>query len=340
MTRIVHAVRSDGFAGVEQFVLRLAVAQAGEGHTVVVVGGDPGRMRPALTAVGVEHVPAARTMDVVRALRPRIRRVDVVNTHMTAADVAGVVASGTRRRPALVATRHFARPRGRVGPLPIDALVSHRIDAEIAISAAVAASVGRPTTVVHAGVDGRPPGDGRARDRTVLIAQRLEPEKHTALAVRAFAESGLAMEGWTLEVAGDGSERGRLEALVRELGLAEAVTFTGFRSDLPSVMDRAGMLVAPCPVEGLGLTVLEAMAGGLPVVAAAAGGHVELLADLDDRALFRPHDATDAARRLRSLAGDPAGRDALGAAERDRQQQAFSTRAQVDGTDAVYRGVL
>jgi glycosyltransferase involved in cell wall biosynthesis len=218
--------------------------------------------------------------------------------------------------------------------------VGRRIDAEVSISAAVAASVDRPSTVVHTGVDPRPLGDGRPRDRTVLIAQRLEPEKHTHVGIRAFAASGLAADGWTLEVAGDGSERDAVHALARELGLEPVVRFSGFRSDLPAVMDRAGMLVAPCPVEGLGLTVLEAMAGGLPVVAAAAGGHVELLEGLDERTLFTADDADDAARRLRALADDEPGRADLGAAERVRQQQAFSTRAQADGTEAVYREVL
>ncbi len=338
--RILHAVRSDGFAGVEQFVLRLALAQAADGHEVAVIGGAAERMRPDLDAAGVEHVPAARTVDVERAGGPRAAEVDVVNTHMTAADVAAVIALTGRRRPALVSTRHFAQPRGRLGPVPIDALVGRRIDAEVSISAAVAASVDRPSTVVHTGVDPRPLGDGRPRDRTVLIAQRLEPEKHTHVGIRAFAASGLAADGWTLEVAGDGSERDGVHALARELGLEPVVRFSGFRSDLPAVMDRAGMLVAPCPVEGLGLTVLEAMAGGLPVVAAAAGGHVELLEGLDERTLFTAEDADDAARRLRALADDEPGRADLGAAERVRQQQAFSTRAQADGTEAVYREVL
>jgi glycosyltransferase involved in cell wall biosynthesis len=338
--RILHAVRSDGFAGVEQFVLRLALAQAADGHEVAVIGGAAERMRPDLDAAGVEHVPAARTVDVERAVRPRAAEVDVVNTHMTAADVAAVIALTGRRRPALVSTRHFAQPRGRLGPVPIDALVGRRIDAEVSISAAVAASVDRPSTVVHTGVDPRPLGDGRPRDRTVLIAQRLEPEKHTHVGIRAFAASGLAADGWTLEVAGDGSERDAVHALARELGHEPVVRFSGFRSDLPAVMDRAGMLVAPCPVEGLGLTVLEAMAGGLPVVAAAAGGHVELLEGLDERTLFTADDADDAARRLRALADDEPGRADLGAAERVRQQQAFSTRAQADGTEAVYREVL
>ena len=107
-----------------------------------------------------------------------------------------------------------------------------------------------------------------------------------------------------------------------------------------AVMDRAGLLIAPCPVEGLGLTLLEAMAGGLPVVAARAAGHLDPLAGLDPRAGFAPDDVDEAARNLRSLAADDHGRTALALAARGRQQRDFSLRAQVDGTDAVYRSVL
>jgi glycosyltransferase involved in cell wall biosynthesis len=341
--RILHAIRSDGFSGVEQFVLRLARAQAAAGHAVAVIGGATERMRPDLDAAGIPHTPAARTHEVTRAVRRLARDVDVVNTHMTAAELGTVAALWPRlrsRRPAVVATRHFAKPRGRVGPLPIRALVRRTIDAQIAISPAVAAAIDGASTVVFSGIEPRPLRDQLLRDRIVLMAQRLQPEKRTDVGIRAFAASGLAETGWTLEIAGVGPEGDALESLARSLGLEHAVQFLGYRSDLPAIMDRAGLLIAPCPVEGLGLTVLEAMAGGLPVVAARAAGHVDILAGLDERAMFTPGDIDEAGRHLRSLADDDAGRNALALASRHRQQQAFSLDAQVAATDALYRSVI
>ena len=341
--RILHAIRSDGFSGVEQFVLRLARTQAADGHQVTVIGGDPPRMRPGLDEVGVAHMPAARTQEVARAMRPLARDVDVVNTHMTAADVAAVEALAPiprSRRPALIATCHFARPRGRLGPVPIDGLVRRWIDAQISISAAVAAAIAGPSTVVHTGIESRPAGDPTARERTVLMAQRLQPEKRTDVGVRAFAASGLAADGWVLDIAGIGPEREALERLAAELGVEASVRFSGYRTDLPDVLGRAGLLLAPCPVEGFGLTLLEAMASGLPPVAADAAGHVELLAGLDPRCRFTADDAESGGARLRALAADSAGRAALGAAARQRQQAHFSLRAQADGTEAVYREAL
>ncbi|WP_448006662.1 glycosyltransferase family 4 protein [Agromyces bauzanensis] len=340
--RIVHAIRSDGFSGVEQFVLRLAVQQAQDGHEVAVIGGAPDRMGPVLEATDIRHVPATRTIDVARAVRRLARGADVVNTHMTAADVGTVAALWFRRRsrrPAVVATRHFARSRGRVGPLPIGALLRRRIDTQLSISTAVADAIDGASTVVHSGIESRPLRDGLLRERVVLMAQRLQPEKRTDIGLRAFAASGLAAEDWTLEIAGAGPERDALEGLAASLAVGDAVRFLGYRSDLPAVMDRAGILIAPCPIEGLGLTLLEAMAGGLPVVAAGAAGHLDPLSGLDPRALFAPGDVDEAARNLRSLASDDAGRNAFALAARHRQQQEYSLRAQADATEAVYRSV-
>lgn len=339
--RILHAIRSDGFAGVEQFVLRLASAQAQAGHHVHVIGGDPSQMRHPLASLGIAFTPAARTPDVARAVRRLQRHTDVVNTHMTAADLGAAVGLlGARARPAVVATRHFAQPRGRIGPVPIDLLVRGTVDAEIAISAAVAASIDVPSVVVRSGVDSRPLPDPTRRERTVLMAQRLEREKATELGIRAFASCGVADDAWILEIAGRGSERAALEQLVEELGIGASVRFLGFRTDLPELMTHAGILLAPCPNEGLGLTVLEAMAAGLPVIAADAGGHTELLMDLDARSLFAARDAEAAAANLRSLARDPAGRSALGARERERQSAQFTPRQQVEGYSEVYRDAI
>lgn len=339
--RIVHAIRSGAFAGVEQFVLRLALQQAHDGHAVHVIGGDPDRMREPLAEHAVTFARAERTLQTALSIRRAARGArgaDVVNTHMTAADVAAVLGlAAIHPRPALVSTRHFTSPRGRGTGVPFDRFVARSIDAEISISHSVAATIGRPSVVVHSGVsvDDQP---ALPRRPVVLMAQRLEVEKRTDLGIRAFAASGLAADGWTLEIAGDGAERSRLEALSAELGVD--VRFLGFRDDLAARYRTAGMLLAPCTVEGLGLTVIEAMASGLPVVAANAGGHHEILTGLDARALYTAEDPDAAARALSSLAHDPTGRAALGVAGRERQRTAFSIATQAQGTEAAYRAAI
>lgn len=331
--RIVHAVRSHRFAGVEQHIRRLALAQAASGDNVHVVGGDPVRMTGLLTSGGVAFTPARTTLEVYRALSRLGPHADVINSHMTAADVAAVMACRGEGRPALVSTRHFAQPRARFRPL--GKWVDAQLDAEIAVSATVAARAAASTTVVPTGVDSPQPSGG-PREPAVLIAQRLEREKHTDDGLRAFAGAEIATEGWKLVIAGEGSDRARLERVADELGIAAEVSFLGFREDMPRLMSTCSLMLAPCPFEHLGLSVLEAMSAGLPVIATDAGGHTELLGGLDPRSLFPPHDVATASAALRSLAHDTEGRDALAARASERQRARFSLAAQVDATRAVY----
>ncbi|MDQ0613762.1 glycosyltransferase involved in cell wall biosynthesis [Microbacterium sp. W4I4] len=337
--RIMHVVCSDRFAGVEQFVLRLAVAQAEAGHDVHVIGGAEPRMREPLATANATWAAATGVRQAFSALRSRSNDVDVVNAHMTDADAAAVLALG-RRGPALVSTRHFALPRGRALGVPVDLLVRRRVDAEIAISTAVAGATGIPSTVVHSGVPEAAPDTGAPRERVVLMAQRLQPEKRTDVGIRAFVSSGLARDGWRLDIAGAGPLHGDLQRLIDELDAGESVRLLGFRDDVPELLRTAGLFLAPCEVEGLGLAVLEAMSAGIAPIAAAAAGHRDVLAGLDERSGYRPGDIEDAATALRTLAGDDERRARLAAAARDRARTEFSLEGQVACTDAVYRRAL
>ena len=142
--RVLHVVRSDGFAGVEGFVAGLARAQADAGMDVGVIGGDPARMSRRL-GPDLPHAPAASVMDVVRQVRGALAGAgaDVLNVHMTAAEIGTSVAmalppaarAGRRPRPAVIATRHFAARRGSGSHLAgrlVAFLAERFVDAEIA----------------------------------------------------------------------------------------------------------------------------------------------------------------------------------------------------------------
>lgn len=338
---ILHVVISDRFAGVEQFVLRLAVMQARTGHRVHVAGGAPARMRVALVEAGATWEPLRQVHDLPGVLRRHARRADVVNTHMTDADVAAALLLG-RHGPALVSTRHFAQTRRRFGPVRADWIVRRHVDSEIAISTAVAEATGIPSTVVHSGVPAAPPRASRsgAGARRVIMVQRLQREKHTDIGVRAFAASRLAERGWRLDIAGEGPQRDALHDLISDLDLSGSVRLLGFRDDVPALLASSALFLAPCPVEGLGLAVLEAMSAGVAPVVCAAAGHRDLLDGLDARAGFREGDVEDAADALRTFATDEQRRDRLGAAARERAAGEFSLDRQAERTEQVYRDAI
>lgn len=337
--RIVHVVRTENFAGVERYVTVLAVSQAAGGDDVLVVGGQPSAVVSELQGSGVAFIPAGSLAHVVGVL-DSVRGAHVFHVHMTEAEGAALLAIRARHVPT-VATRHFGAPRGKtlLGRLGRP-LIQRRISAQIAVSRFVATRIDGPSTVVYPGVPVRPDVDPSTRARTILIAQRLEEEKRTAVGLEAFARSGLANDGWTLQIAGSGTRRQPLAAEAHRLGIAQQVTFLGFVADMDAVLSSCGLLMATPPAEHFGLTVLEAMSWGVPIVAAGAAGHLESAGSVSDVGLFKPDDAEAAATVMRRLVRDEGLRNQYGAALRDAQRQRFTLGAQAAGVKAVYRSVL
>ncbi|MGE9781593.1 glycosyltransferase [Janibacter sp. G368] len=342
--RIVHAIRSDGFAGVETHVARLAAAQRDHGHQVAVIGGDPTLMARALDRQDIPLLSARTTFEVLRHLRRLIPAVGptIIHTHMTAAETAALLRGPLGRDVPIVTTRHFAAKRGTtVAGRVATYAISRRVAAQIAVSEYISAVVDGDSTVILPGVPDRPTAlPPSRRDRVVLVAQRLEAEKATEVALSAFAHSGLASRGWRLRIAGEGSLRDELSAMAARLGIQSSVELLGRRNDVEALMARSGIFLATATSEPMGLSVVEAMSSGLPVVASAAGGHLESVGGADGAALFAPGDARAAGKLLAQLADNPELRDAYGRALRARQRERFSVTAQVRATDEVYRHAL
>lgn len=337
--KIRHLILTNSFAGAEQHVCVLANAQARHGHKVEVWGGDPGAMRPRLDDAVV--VQPCSTVSAALRLGRRSGMVDVIHAHMTAAEVAATVAALFHTRGAVVvATRHFAAVRGAspAGHLVRPALRT-TVAAQIAVSEFVAQSIDGKSTVVYAGVEAQEPVMGH-RDNVILVAQRLSPEKLTRDALDIFAASGLAERGWRLAIAGRGVEGEALARRAEQHGIAGSVQFLGFCSDLPARMTRAAMLLATAPAEPFGLTVVEAMAHGTPVVAAAGGGHLESIGSSRHARLYKVGNVQEGGRLVRTLAVDSELRAAYGADLRRLQREKFTVDRQYADTQRVYEEAL
>lgn len=303
--KVVHVVRSDGFAGVEAHILALAPALSDLGVDVRVIGGDPGRISQPLQDRGIAHYPATSVPEVVRRLALlRDWHPDLVHSHMTAAEL-GALPAYPVLRAALVTTRHFAGLRGRGRPWQRPYRLLDRVATQVSVSRAVAEAIDTPSTVIHPGVT--PPPPARERSRTILIAQRLDAEKDTAVGVEAFRRSRLAERGWRLLIAGRGAQEPALRSLPDE-----AVEVLGYRTDVRDLMARASILLATSAFEHFGISVVEAMAAGTPVVATARAGHLETVGALSPETLFAPGDSAGAAAILADLADDPPRRARLG----------------------------
>jgi glycosyltransferase involved in cell wall biosynthesis len=175
--------------------------------------------------------------------------------------------------------------------------------------------------------------------RVLGCAAQLIARKGHASLLRSFVRLAAKYRDLYLLCFGEGPLRRRLERRAAALGVAERVAFVGFRSDLADLLPEVDVLVHPAQREGLGSAVLEAMSAGVPVVACAAGGLVDLVEDGVTGLLVPPRDATALADAVVRLLGDAALRTRLADRGRQAAVSRFSIARMVEGNLAVYRQV-
>jgi len=196
----------------------------------------------------------------------------------------------------------------------------------------------RPIEVISNGVDTerfRPDADKRAArarldlpDRPMLLyTGRLDAEKDVPTLIRAAARALLGRGGVAgldaqLVIGGEGTERPRLERLVAELGLEARTTFPGYlpAADLPLLYQAADLYCMPSAVELQSISTLEALASGLPVVAADAGALPELVHHGENGLLAAQGDASAFASAMAAILSQPERAAAMGLLGRARAE--------------------
>ncbi len=139
---------------------------------------------------------------------------------------------------------------------------------------------------------------------------------------------------------GRGPLEARLRAAVAARGLERHVVLAGFRDDLAELLPGLDLLAHPAEREGLGVALLEAASCGVAVVAAAAGGVLDVIEHGRTGVLVAHDDALAFAGALARLLANPLERAALGAAARADMQRRFSIQAMVSAHLDLYSAVL
>jgi glycosyltransferase involved in cell wall biosynthesis len=206
----------------------------------------------------------------------------------------------------------------------------------------------RNVVTVYNGVDtalyGRPvdrAGGRRAlgldeRAPVVGTVARLEPVKDQASLLEAFAQVGARIPTARLVVVGDGSQRAALEEQARQPALAGRVLFLGRRADVASVLPLFDAFVLSSVSEGLPLTILEAMAAGLPCVSTAVGAVPEAIVEGQTGHLVPPRAPVALATALGNLLADLPRARALGAAGQRRARELFDLQAMTRRYEDLY----
>lgn len=164
---------------------------------------------------------------------------------------------------------------------------------------------------------------------------RLDVPKNQERLLRAFRIVHDRCPDCRLTLVGDGNLRQSLETLTRELALEEAVTFAGMREDVASFLAEGDIFVLSSDYEGMPMSIIEAMAAGLPVVSTAVGGVPDLVED-GKNGLLTPCDAQSLAEALLRLVETPTLRQTQSQSAQKRSTQ-FSSKSMASTYLAVYQ---
>lgn len=344
---------------------------AQQGHVVRVFTFNTQRA-PAYELVDGVHVYRAPATELTRLTRmqasvslgllplawrqARSRPPDVLHTHnlFFFSTLAATVLQRLVKRP-LVTTLHVGALSQLGGPSQVLAssyertlgrAVISRSDRLIAVSSAVAEHAvhlgARPETVrvIANGVDIQQfhPGTGPERGAfRIACVGRLIFNKGPQYLVEAAPEVLRSHPEAEFVFVGDGPLRAGLEERARQLGISRRLTFLGTRPDVASILQTCHILARPSLLEGMPLTILEAMACGLPVVATPISGTAELVRDGENGLVVRPADPASLARAILRLMDDEPLREAQGRRGRHLVENGFSWDAVAAQTLAVYR---
>jgi N-acetyl-alpha-D-glucosaminyl L-malate synthase BshA len=367
------SVGGSGVVGTE-----LALALADRGHEVHLISADlPFRWRWGTPGLSFERVDTpsyplfrepqyliALTNTLVRVSRER--QLDVLHAHYavphaTAAYLARqILSDGQGAIPPRTVTTLHGTDITLVGSDPSYAgVVGFSIEQSDAITA-VSTSLRRDTeaslrirseiTVIPNFLDRqvwvrRPDASLRERlsaagSRAVVVhVSNFRPVKRIAMVVDIFGMIRARLPA-RLVMIGDGPDRPAAERQAAAMGLAADVEFVGEQQDLVPWLSTADVFLLPSSQESFGLAALEAMACGVPVIAARVGGLPEVIQDGTTGFVCDPADSAGMADRAMSLLTDDGRRDAMGRAAAEDVRTRFSADAVVPMYEAVYAAVL
>jgi glycosyltransferase involved in cell wall biosynthesis len=360
---VVHVMQ---VAGAEVLVRETVRRLAGRIVPTVFCLDAVGRIGEELIAEGVDLVCFGRkpgrdfgvSRRMARAVRER--RIEVIHAHQYTPFFYSALAKVLCGfRPKVILTEHGRHHPDRVSPLRrgVNRLVLDRLaDAVNACSRFSAEGLtkidgfaGARVEVIENGIEVDrygPPADRAVAKadaglnphrRHLIHVARHHPVKDQATLIRGFALAAPHLPDVDLVLAGDGPLRDELEALARELRVIDRVQFLGIRNDVPELMRAADAFALTSLSEAASLTLLEAMASGLPVIATDVGGNPELARHGREGLLFPRRDASGCAAAIRRVFTDANLAANLGHAGRARAEERYRLERTVGEYYELYR---
>lgn len=293
----------------------------------------------------------------------RAERIDLVQTHDFYTNVFGMAAASLARVRARVAAKRETGGMRTASQRRVELLAYRLAHAVVANSEAVKQQLtgdgvpARKVSVIYNGLDParvQPPADfsradvlaglglpaDEGRPVVTLVANLRHAVKDHPTFLRAARRVREHVPEAAFVLAGEGELEASLRALSSELGIAEAVFFTGRCTRVGELLAASDVCVLSSTAEGFSNSILEYMAAGRPVVATDVGGAREAIVEGETGHLVPAGDDERMGARIGELLRDPARAREMGERGRLRVAQEFSCAAQLARTEALYERLL
>lgn len=366
-TKVVHIVPVLSPGGAERVAVHIVSGlhrQLYEPVVISLMGRMDCELDHLLDAAGVEvrylgkhlgfdYRMYSRLFQVLKDCRP-----DIIHTHLQVLRYVFPVATLLKRRAVLHTVHNLAEREIEPGMRWLQHLALRQGVVPVAVAEEVALSLERVYGIPECRVIENciptlnyahpitPRNEWRARegfkeDEILFVCvARLATQKNHALLLKAYSEGPAADRRTHLVLIGDGMLRHQLEAQARSLGVIDQVHFLGVRADIPDALGAMDVFVLGSDFEGNPLSVMEAMASGLPIVSTAVGGVPDLFESGKQGILVPRGDVRSLSKAMTFLSQDPEARKSLGLAAARRAREKFDVATMVRAYEEMYEQLL
>lgn len=368
--KVLHVIGGGEIGGAEIHILHLLKNMDRQGFDVRLCCLFPRPFAQAAEEAGIpvdvinmknkfNFLAVAQMIKIIKE-----HRIDIVHTHGVRANMVGRLGAKLAGAKHIVTTIHsvleqdYPAPLARFANKLMERLTEGYVERFVTVSDLLQKDLLtkgiRPEKIltIYNGINpedfqpDRVATDVRGRFRipvevpVVGIIARLHPVKGHGVFLQAAKEVLAVLPQACFLIVGSGFHRPWIEAEVERLGLGKNVVFTGFMDDIPGVLAALDVLVISSLSEGFGLTAVEAMAMGVPVVATQVGGLPEIITHKENGLLVPAGDAGEMAKKILWLLENPVAGEAMAQKGRATVGEKFTVRGMAEQTQALYAGLM
>ncbi len=367
---IGHVLHQLAYAGAEVLAAALARQLKDQFHSVFLCLDGLGQLGEELEAEGFTVVQLGREPGIDLKVSKRIRqavkdhKIDLLHAHQYTPFFYSAMSRRMRHTPPILFTehgRHYPDQR-KLKRVIANKILWRQHDRATAVGRFVAralvANEGFPRTDVQVIYNGINPDQfmlpnpsqirylmrkelGLTEDQPIALqVARFHPVKSHATSIKAFSHVVEQLPNAVLLLAGDGQDKQLMQELARQLGISSQVRFLGVRTDIPKLMAASDVFVLSSLSEGISVTLLEAMAAGVPICTTDVGGNSEIVEHTVTGLLSPRQDAKALGSNLVQLLIDAPLRRKFVDASRRKLLAQFNQQQMHEGYTKLYRSMI